>query len=142
MFEAILQTKWPTLLGDKEAKGVTKGTTFSAYRNKEAPHVSTVVWQFPDMSTQKTIEALIEKHIRKIYPDFIAKNNDIHRRSNGVISGLTDFLSNIFKYSLEAKINSYLCLTGGKNAQSSAVQTEIHVHICFSRFKMVMWSVS
>jgi len=65
MFEAILQTKWPTLLGDKEAKGVTKGTTFSAYRNKEAPHVSTVVWQFPDMSTQKTIEALIEKHIRK-----------------------------------------------------------------------------
>lgn len=65
MFEAILQTKWPTLLADKTLKGVSKGTTFAAYRNKEAQHVSTVVWTFPDQVTQKAIEALIEKHIKK-----------------------------------------------------------------------------
>ena len=65
MFEAILQTKWPTVFGDKALKGVTEVTTFAAYRNQEAPHVSTVIWQFPNKNTQKTIEGLIDKHIKK-----------------------------------------------------------------------------
>ena len=38
LFESILQTKWPDLL--KQAPGVR----FRALSNKQAPHVSIVVW--------------------------------------------------------------------------------------------------
>jgi len=59
LFESLLQTKWPSLLEE------TKGVTFSAFRNKQTPHVSTVIWFFPDEKTQKKIEDLIEEHIKK-----------------------------------------------------------------------------
>ena len=57
LFESILQTKWPTLLSD------TKGVTFTAYRNQSAPHISTVVWEFPDEATRRNIELMIEENI-------------------------------------------------------------------------------
>ena len=57
LFESILQTKWPDLLKD------TSGVTFQAFRNAQAPHISTVVWEFPDEQTQYSIEQLIEENI-------------------------------------------------------------------------------
>ena len=56
LFESILQTKWPDLLG-------TEGVTFQAFRNDQAPHISTVVWEFPDEATQAKIEELIQENI-------------------------------------------------------------------------------
>jgi len=57
LFESILQTKWPDLLRD------TEGVTFQAFRNAQAPHISTVVWEFPDEAMQQKIEKLIEENI-------------------------------------------------------------------------------
>jgi|TARA_X000000950_G_C13369450_1_gene439762 hypothetical protein len=59
LFESILQTKWPDLLRD------TEGVTFQAYRNAQAPHISTVVWEFPDEAMQHHIEKLIEENIAR-----------------------------------------------------------------------------
>ncbi len=59
LFESILQTRWPELLKD------TKGVRFSAYRDPQTPHISTVIWEFPDVDAQRQIEALIEEHIVK-----------------------------------------------------------------------------
>ena len=59
LFESILQTKWPDLLRD------TEGVTFQAYRNAQAPHISTVVWEFPDEAMQLHIEKLIEENIAR-----------------------------------------------------------------------------
>ena len=59
LFESILQTKWPELLKD------TSGVKFQAFRNAQAPHISTVVWEFPDEATQATIEQLIVDNISR-----------------------------------------------------------------------------
>ena len=59
LFESILQTKWPELLKD------TEGVTFQAFRNAQAPHISTVIWEFPDEATQAKIEGLIEENISR-----------------------------------------------------------------------------
>lgn len=59
LFESILQTKWPDLLKDAE------GVTFQAFRNAQAPHISTVIWEFPDEATQHQIEKLIEENITR-----------------------------------------------------------------------------
>ena len=59
LFESILQTKWPELL-----KG-TSNVKFQAFRNPQAPHISTVIWEFPDEATQATIEKLIQDHIAR-----------------------------------------------------------------------------
>ena len=57
LFESILQTKWPDLLKDET------GVTFQAFRNAQAPHISTVIWGFPDEATQRKIEQMIEDNI-------------------------------------------------------------------------------
>ena len=59
LFESILQTKWPELLKD------TSNVKFQAFRNAQAPHISTVIWEFPDEATQATIEKLIQDHIAR-----------------------------------------------------------------------------
>ena len=59
LFESILQTKWPDLLKDSQ------GVTFQAFRNAQAPHISTVVWEFPDEATQHQIETLIADNITR-----------------------------------------------------------------------------
>ncbi|MDC3235097.1 transcriptional regulator [Candidatus Puniceispirillum sp.] len=59
LFESILQTRWPDLIGKAE------GVRFTAWRNPQTPHISTVIWEFPNESAQKTIEKLIEEHIAK-----------------------------------------------------------------------------
>tara|TARA_B100001093_G_C26831135_1_gene1016192 strand:- start:1018 stop:1314 length:297 start_codon:yes stop_codon:yes gene_type:complete len=59
LFESILQTKWPELLKD------TSNIKFQAFRNAQAPHISTVIWEFPDEATQSTIEKLIQDHISR-----------------------------------------------------------------------------
>ena len=59
LFESILQTKWPELLKD------TSNVKFQAFRNSQAPHISTVIWEFPDEATQATIEKLIQDHIAR-----------------------------------------------------------------------------
>lgn len=59
LFESILQTRWPDLL-----KG-TNDVSFTAFRNKQNPNISTVVWNFPNPETQAHIEALIEQHISR-----------------------------------------------------------------------------
>ena len=59
LFESILQTKWPELLKD------TSKVKFQAFRNAQAPHISTVIWEFPDEATQATIEKLIQDHIAR-----------------------------------------------------------------------------
>ena len=59
LFESILQTRWPELLKD------TSNVKFQAFRNAQAPHISTVIWEFPDEATQATIEKLIQDHIAR-----------------------------------------------------------------------------
>ena len=59
LFESILQTKWPELIK------TVPGVNFDAYRNKQAPNISTVVWQFPDADAQRKIERLIEENIQR-----------------------------------------------------------------------------
>ena len=59
LFESILQTKWPELIKN------VPGVTFNAYRNKQSPNVSTVIWQFPDAKSQEEIEKLIEDNIQR-----------------------------------------------------------------------------
>ena len=59
LFESILQTKWPELIKD------VQGVTFDAYRNKQSPNISTVVWQFPNTEAQSKIENLIEENIQR-----------------------------------------------------------------------------
>jgi hypothetical protein len=39
------------------------GVTFQAFRNAQAPHISTVIWEFPDEATQRKIEQMIEDNI-------------------------------------------------------------------------------
>ena len=53
LFESILQTRWSVLIND------VPGVTFDAYRTKQTPNISTVVWQFPDAESQKKIEKFI-----------------------------------------------------------------------------------
>ena len=84
MFEAVLQTEWPAVLQDPGLKAATIGVIFSAYRNKEAPYFSTVVWNFPDVNTQKVIEVLIEKHIKKNQTGPLTENYGVHRRSQSL----------------------------------------------------------
>jgi len=59
LFESILQTRWSILIND------VPGVTFDAYRTKQTPNISTVVWQFPDAESQKKIEKLIDENIKK-----------------------------------------------------------------------------
>ena len=59
LFESILQTSWSILIND------VPGVTFDAYRTKQTPNISTVVWQFPDAESQKKIEKLIDENIKK-----------------------------------------------------------------------------
>jgi hypothetical protein len=59
LFESILQTRWPELI--VKAGGVR----FTAWRNPQTPHISTVIWEFPSAEAQRTIERLIEEHISK-----------------------------------------------------------------------------
>ena len=41
LFESILQTRWPELIGK------AAGVRFTAWRNPQTPHISTVIWEFP-----------------------------------------------------------------------------------------------
>jgi hypothetical protein len=59
LFESILQTKWPGLLEN------IPNVRFRAIKNEQTPHVSTVIWEFPDEATQKTIEQLIAENISR-----------------------------------------------------------------------------
>ena len=59
LFESILQTRWPELIGKAD------GVRFTAWRNPQTPHISTVIWEFPTLEAQKTIEKLIEENISK-----------------------------------------------------------------------------
>jgi hypothetical protein len=59
LFESILQTRWPTLLAD------IPNVRFRAIKNPQSPHVSTVIWEFPDAVTQAKIEELIVENIQK-----------------------------------------------------------------------------
>ena len=59
LFESILQTRWPELIGK------AAGVRFTAWRNPQTPHISTVIWEFPDEQAQRTIEKLIDQHISK-----------------------------------------------------------------------------
>ena len=59
LFESILQTKWPGLLEN------IPNVRFRAIKNEQTPHVSTVIWEFPDEATQKTIEQLIGENISR-----------------------------------------------------------------------------
>ena len=59
LFESILQTRWPELIDKAD------GVRFTAWQNSQTPHISTVIWEFPTLEAQKTIEKLIEEHISK-----------------------------------------------------------------------------
>ena len=59
LFESLLKTRWPSLLED------VKGVVFNAYKNPSQNNILTVVWEFPDMETQKKVENLIEENITK-----------------------------------------------------------------------------
>jgi len=59
LFESLLKTRWPSLLED------VKGVVFNAYKNPTQNNILTVVWEFPDMETQKKDEKLIEENITK-----------------------------------------------------------------------------
>ena len=59
LFESLLQTKWPDLLAD------VPSVRFRALKNPQSPHISIVVWEFPDEPTQKRVETLIEENIAR-----------------------------------------------------------------------------
>ena len=59
LFESILQTRWPELINK------APGVRFTAWRNPQTPHISTVIWEFPSEDSQRIIEKLIEEHISK-----------------------------------------------------------------------------
>ena len=59
LFESILKTRWPSLLED------VKGVRFNAYKNVTQQNILTVVWEFPNIETQKKVEKLIEENITK-----------------------------------------------------------------------------
>lgn len=59
LFESILKTRWPSLLED------VKGVRFNAYKNASQQNILTVVWEFPNIETQKKVEKLIEANITK-----------------------------------------------------------------------------
>lgn len=59
LFESILKTRWPSLLED------VKGVRFNAYKNVSQQNILTVVWEFPNIETQKKVEKLIEENITK-----------------------------------------------------------------------------
>ena len=59
LFRSILQTRWPNLLKD------IPNVRFRAIKNDQTPHVSTVIWEFPDEETQRLIERMIVENIQK-----------------------------------------------------------------------------
>ena len=59
LFESILQTRWPNLLES------IPNVRFRAIKNDQTPHVSTVIWEFPNEETQRVIEKLIVENIQK-----------------------------------------------------------------------------
>jgi len=59
LFESVLQTKWPELLTQ------VPGVRFRALSNKQAPHVSVVVWEFPDEDSQRIVEKMIDENISR-----------------------------------------------------------------------------
>ena len=59
LFESILQTRWPSLLEN------IPNVRFRAIKNDQTPHVSTVIWEFPDEETQRLIEKMIVENIQK-----------------------------------------------------------------------------
>jgi hypothetical protein len=59
LFESLLKTRWPSLLED------VKGVRFNAYKNASQQNILTVVWEFPNIETQKKVEKLIEINITK-----------------------------------------------------------------------------
>ncbi len=59
MFQSILQSKWPVLLKK------VPGCKLRLFKNKQTPHTLNAIWEFPDESSQKTIERLIDENITK-----------------------------------------------------------------------------
>ncbi|MDA8891762.1 hypothetical protein N9I81_02905 [Planktomarina temperata] len=59
MFNSVLHTKWPTLLGGKS------GARFRLLFDPKKPHVSTVIWEFENENIQKEIEKIISDEIVK-----------------------------------------------------------------------------
>ena len=59
LFESILQTKWPDLLNSAQ------GVRFRALSNNQAPHVSIVVWEFPNEKSQRLVEKKIDENISR-----------------------------------------------------------------------------
>ncbi len=59
LFESILQTRWPNLLES------IPNVRFRAIKNDQTPHVSTVIWEFPNEETQRLIERMIVENIQK-----------------------------------------------------------------------------
>ena len=59
LFESLLKTRWPSLLED------VKRVRFNAYKNASQQNILTIVWEFPNIETQKKVEKLIEINITK-----------------------------------------------------------------------------
>lgn len=59
LFESILQTRWPNLLES------IPNVRFRAIKNDQTPHVSTVIWEFPNEESQRLIERMIVENIQK-----------------------------------------------------------------------------
>ena len=84
LFESILQTKWPELL-----KG-TSGVKFQAFRNAQAPHISTVVWEFPDEETQRLIEKMIVENIQKFTQTLSPKTMSVTGKTLMTLGSIED----------------------------------------------------
>ena len=84
LFESILQTRWPTLL-----EAVPK-VRFRAIKNEQTPHVSTVIWEFPNEETQHMIEKMIVDNIQKFTQTLSPKTMSVTGKTLMTLGSLED----------------------------------------------------
>ena len=90
MFSAILEKKWPQLLGENDK------ARFRAIVNKDQPNVLLVLWEFKDTETHLHIKEVIKKNI-EVYLSHLK-----HKRIDYTGKTLIDFnnLNNAIIHSL------------------------------------------
>ena len=84
LFESILQTRWPSLLEN------IPNVRFRAIKNDQTPHVSTVIWEFPNEETQHVIEKLIVENIQKFTQTLSPKTMSVTGRTLMSLGSIED----------------------------------------------------
>ena len=119
LFESILQTRWSVLIND------VPGVTFDAYRTKQTPNISTVVWQFPDAESQKKIEKLIDENIKKFTATLSPKTMSFSVEGHYTLKANLTSLGGSFKALSNQAVNM-----DGQNGKTSNVVLPLYFTAC------------